>query len=219
LPRSRAATAAFVHGSRRIAAPGAASGTWGRRCVALVRSVAVEQAAVDVLLARLGVRLRSSRVAVLLGDDIKDPADRAAPFWISAAGGRRLVFSSNHLSAETVSAFVAALTRFEPHVLHAYPTTLESLCRLLGESGTSLSIPINVCSSDTVPESLWQLAAEVLGSRLVDHYGLAERVSFAYAFQAGTYRFLSGYSCDELIRAGRMPTLTCTSSLRRVFGT
>ena len=166
------------------------------------RSVAVEQAAVDVLLARLGVRLRESRVAVLRGDDIKDPADRAAPFWVSAAGGRRLVFSSNHLSAETVSAFAAALTRFEPHVLHAYPTILGSLCSLLRSSGTRVSIPICLCSSELLPDDLWRLAADVLGSRVVDYYGLAERVSFAYAFEAGTYRFLPGYSYNELTPCG-----------------
>ena len=120
----RAAPGSFVRGSRRMGAPAATSGTTG---VPLdvwrsFRSVAVEQAAIDLLLARMGVRLRASRVAVLRGDDIKDPGDREPPFWVSVAGGQRLVFSSNHLSAETVSAFAAALTDFEPHVLYAYPT-------------------------------------------------------------------------------------------------
>ena len=192
------------YAEQRIAAPAATSGTTG---VPLdvwrsFRSVAVEQAAIDLLLARVGVRLRASRVAVLRGDDIKDPGDREAPFWVPAAGGRRLVFSSNHLSAETVSAFAAALTEFEPHVLYAYPTTLESLCRLLRGSGASVSIPICLLSSELVPDDLWQVASDVLGSRLVDYYGLAERVSFAYAFQAGAYQFLPGYSYNELIPCG-----------------
>ena len=200
----RVAPGAFVRGSRRIAAPGSTSGTTGLPLDVWrsFRSVAVEQAAIDHLLARVGVRLRASRVAVLRGDDIKDPGDGEAPFWVPVAGGRRLVFSSNHLSAETVSAYAAALTEFEPHVLYTYSTTLESLCRLLRGSGASVSIPITVCSGDTAPESLWQLAADVLGSRLVDYYGLAERVSFAYAVQAGAYRFLPGYSYNELIPCG-----------------
>jgi hypothetical protein len=33
----------------------------------------------------------------LRGDDLKDPADREPPFW--QLGGRRLIFSSNHLTA------------------------------------------------------------------------------------------------------------------------
>ena len=166
------------------------------------RSVTVEQAAIDRLLARVGVRLRVSKIAVLRGDDIKDPSDRRPPFWISVGGGRRLVLSSNHLSDETVSDFAAALSRFEPHVLYAYPTTLESLCRLLQHSGQELSVPVTLCSSETVPESTWQLAAEVLGTRLVDYYGLAERVSFAYAFQPSHYRFLPGYAYNELMPCG-----------------
>ena len=84
-------------------------------------------------------------------------------------------------------------------MLYAYPTTLESLCRLLQSSDHSVSVPVTVCSSETVPESTWRRAADVLGSRLVDYYGSAERVSFAYAFEADSYRFLPGYSYNELI--------------------
>ena len=200
----RAAPAAFVCGGMRIASHAATSGTTGvpLEVWRSFRSVAVEQAAIDRLLTRLGIRLRASKVAVLRGDNIKDPSDRLPPFWISVAGGRRLVFSSNHLSEETVADFAAALIRFEPDVLYAYPTTLESLCCLLQRSEHGVSIPATLCSSETVSESTWQLAAEVLDARLVDYYGLAERVSFAYAFQPSHYRFLPGYSYNELMPLG-----------------
>lgn len=217
----RVAPGAFVRGGTRIASHAATSGTTG---VPLdvwrsFRSVTVEQAAIDRLVARTGVRLRASRVAVLRGDDIKDPRDRAAPFWISAAGGRRLVFSSNHLNIETVADFAAALDQFQPHVLYAYPTTLESLCGLLQSSGHSVSVPVTVCSSETIPERTWRLAADVLGSRLVDYYGLAERVSFAYAFEPDSYRFLPGYSYNELLPCGGDSDAIFTSSLRQASGT
>jgi phenylacetate-CoA ligase len=203
--RVRAAPAAFVRGATRIVPHAATSGTTGvpLEVWRSFRSVTVEQAAIDRLLARVGVRFRASKVAVLRGDDIKDPSDRLPPFWISVAGGRRLVFSSNHLSEETVADFAAALDRFEPDVLYAYPTTLESLCRLLQHSGQQLTVPVTLCSSETVPESTWQLATEVLGTSLVDYYGLAERVSFAYAFQPLQYRFLPGYAYNELMPCGR----------------
>ena len=86
---------------------------------------------IDRLLGRLDVDPRDYRAAILRGDDIKDPADRSPPFWLVAGGGRRLIFSSNHLSHETVGAFADALARFRPAVLHAYPTILESFCLLL----------------------------------------------------------------------------------------
>jgi phenylacetate-coenzyme A ligase PaaK-like adenylate-forming protein len=116
--RVRASPAAFVNGNAKLATHAATSGTTGVRLEVWrsFRSVAVEQAAIDRLLARVGVRPRTCRVAVLRGDDIKDPRDREPPFWISVAGGRRLVFSSNHLSPATVSEFAAALNAFEPDV-------------------------------------------------------------------------------------------------------
>jgi hypothetical protein len=50
-----------------------------------------------------------------------------------------------------------------------------------------------------MPESTWRIAAEVLASHVGDYYGLAERVSFAYAFEAGRYTFLPGYAYNELL--------------------
>jgi phenylacetate-CoA ligase len=191
----------FVNGSVRLSSSAATSGTTG---VPLdlwrsFRSVTVEQAAIDRLLERAGVDPRSGRIAVLRGDDIKDPSDRTPPFWMAVAGGRRLVFSSNHLGADTIAHFANALTTFGPDVLYAYPTVLESLCRLLRDSGHSVSIPVTLTSSETMPASTWRIATDIIGSHVVDYYGLAERVSFASAFRRGAYRFLPGYSFNELI--------------------
>ena len=166
------------------------------------RSVAVEQAAIDRLLGAYGRSTAREQGRRPSRRRHQGSRDRGAPFWISVAGGRRLVFSSNHLNAETVSDFAAALNQFRatrsvrlPHDARvSVPLAAEQRPRRLG--------PATVCSSETVPESTWRLAADVLGSRLVDYYGLAERVSFAYAFEPGCYRFLPGYSYNELIPCG-----------------
>jgi phenylacetate-CoA ligase len=197
----RDAPGTFVRGSTRLASPAATSGTTGVP-LSVWRSfpsAAIEQAAIDRLLVRGNVDPQTCRAAVLRGDDIKDPSDREPPFWVAVAGGRRLVLSSNHLSAETVREFAAAIAEHLPQVLYAYPTVLESLCRLLWDCGQALQIPVTVCSSETMSASTWEAAKEVLGSRVVDYYGLAERVSFAYAHDPGRYRFLPGYSYNELI--------------------
>ena len=90
-----------------------------------------------------GVNPRTARTAVLRGDNIKDPTDRQPPFWKFAAGGQRVVMSSNHLSPQTIEAYYSALTAFAPECLMAYPTALESLCRLLQEAGRCLHIPLS----------------------------------------------------------------------------
>jgi phenylacetate-CoA ligase len=190
----------FLTGSTWLSSPGATSGTTGTplRLWRSLPSVAVEQAAIDLLLRRAGADPARDRFVVLRGDDLKDPADREPPFWRLDAGGRRLVFSSNHLNAATLPHFARAFEQHQPGVLHAYPSVLESFCRLLRDAGIALRVPVTLCSSEVLSETAWPLVRSTLGTRLVDHYGLAERAALAYAFEPGHYRFLPGYAHVEL---------------------
>lgn len=211
-------------GSRRFLAVGAwrtvgasTSGTTGtplalRRSV---ESVAVEQAALDWLWRAAGVEPRRARVAVLRGDNIKAPEDREPPFWRVELGGRRLIFSSNHLDASTLEHFLGALERFQPQVLFAYPSCVESLCRLMRERGRRLSIPLCVTSSEKPTPALGGLLCETLGARWVDYYGQAERVALAYALEPGRYRFLPGYAVVELVAVER----TADHTVYEIVGT
>ena len=162
-------------------------------------SVVVEQVCQDDALATLGVDARTAKIAVLRGDDIKDPSDTNPPFWIRAVGGRRLILSSNHLSEASIAAYADALRDFAPDVLWVYPTTLESLCLLLQCTGTQLHIPRVMSSSEMLQPEVWMLAQQLLGCALVDRYGQAERVACAHAVASGSYRFVSGYAYVELI--------------------
>jgi phenylacetate-CoA ligase len=223
----RAEPAAFLPRPRGPSAAASTSGTTGTPL--LLRrsfgSVAYEQAVLDWLLERAGIDPRRCRAAVLRGDDIKSPADRSPPFWRLANGGRRLVFSSNHLDSATVGVFVAALRDYAPEVLLAYPTVLGSLCALMLERGDTLAVPVTVCSSEVLTEGMSDIARLALHSRVIDYYGQAERVAFAYHDDGGGeggggegrggegrggegrggegcggdgYRFLASYSVNEL---------------------
>ena len=190
----------FVRGSLRVASTAATSGSTGvpLRLWRSLSSVADEQAAIDGLLARVGVPVPDYRAAVLRADDVKDPRDREPPYWIVSGGGRRLVLSSIHLTGDTVTRFAEAIEDFRPDVLQAYPSVLESFCGLLSEAGRLLRVPVTMCSSETMTASTWSDARRTLHTTVIDYYGLAERVAFAYAFDSGSYRFLPGYSLNEL---------------------
>jgi phenylacetate-CoA ligase len=165
------------------------------------RSVAAEQAALDTVMEALGVDLAQARVAVLRGDDIKSPDDVQPPFWRSSLGGRRLVFSSNHLNRAAVADFARALAEFRADLWWVYPTTLESLLRLTSEAGLTLSVPVILSSSEVLGPPVREAARSAFGARMLDYYGQAERVAFAYAGDDGHYRFLPGYSSVELVPA------------------
>jgi len=166
-----------------------------------LRSVAAEQAALDFVLARFGVDAARAKVAVLRGDDIKAPDDRRPPFWQDSQAGRRRVFSSNHLGEDTVAAFADALRAFGADYWWVYPTTLESLCRWSERAGITLSVPLLFSSSESLDLRVRRDAAERFGARVVDYYGQAERVAFAWSETPGEWRFLPGYGHVELLPA------------------
>jgi phenylacetate-CoA ligase len=196
----RAEPGAFLSGPAIFAARASTGGTTGvpLQLTRSLRSIVLEQACLDDMMRRLRVDAREARIAVLRGDNVKDPSDLQPPFWIAVAGGSRQLFSSNHLNATTLEAYARAVEDFRPDVLWAYPTALESLCLLLLRAGRKLSVPRVLTSSEMLAPHIWQLAREALGSDLLDYYGQAERVSFAYAQLPQEYRFLPGYAHVEL---------------------
>ncbi|MFL6577256.1 MAG: hypothetical protein ACJ8MR_11615 [Povalibacter sp.] len=171
------------------------------RLVRSPASVVAEQVCIDLMVSLAGVDPLHARIAVLRGDNVKSPSDMQPPFWIHAMGGRRLILSSNHLSDATLDHYIKALTDFAPDLLWVYPSTLESLCRSLLRAGQRLHIPRVLSSSEMLADSAWPLAKLVLGASIVDYYGQAERVAFAYATRAGEYIFLPGYASVELLPA------------------
>jgi phenylacetate-CoA ligase len=164
-----------------------------------VSSIAAEQATIDVAFGRTGLTLASAKVAVLRGDSIKDASDRSPPYWRSANGGRRLIMSSYHLSPRTLPEYINAILSFKPDLLWVYPTTLDALCRLLAVSSSKLHVAVALSSSEMLAPRTWRDAEAILGCRVLDYYGQAERVAFAYATELHAYRFIPGYAHVELI--------------------
>jgi phenylacetate-coenzyme A ligase PaaK-like adenylate-forming protein len=180
----------------------ATSGTSGTplRLRRSLSSVVYEQAVLDRLMELGGADPVRSRIAVLRGDDVKHPSDRSPPYWSIAGGGRKLVFSSNHLDRRSLPHFLEALRGFGPHVLFAYPTVLDSLCSLMLERGESLAIPLTLCGSEVLSGATCEAARNALGTRVIGYYGQAERVGWAYGDPERGYRFLGSYSANELQR-------------------
>lgn len=200
----RATPADFFSGSRLFTVKASTGGTSGvpLLIVRSLRSVVLEQVCIDRMMQKLGVDARSARCAVLRTESIKDPNDFKPPYWIHASGGSRIVFSSSHLNAATVDHYARAIEEFGPDCLLGYPTSLEALSVLLQRAGRQVKIPAALCSSEVLHERVWKSARETLGCKLLDYYGQAERVAFAYATAPGEYRFLPGYAHVEFEPAG-----------------
>jgi phenylacetate-coenzyme A ligase PaaK-like adenylate-forming protein len=207
----------FHGGPSWLSAKANTGGTTGTplRLTRSPQSVVAEQVCLDRMMRLLGAEPATVRMAVLRGDSIKDPSDASPPFWLYAIGGRRLILSTNHLSQATLPHYVEVLTQFAPDVLWVYPNALESLCRLLLRADLRLQVPHVLSSSEVLRPAVWELAQRVLQASIVDYYGQAERVAFAYAQQAQEYYFLPGYAKVELLRHGE----DAESALYEIVGT
>ena len=186
------------------AAPAATGGTSG---IPLTlkrswRAVVAEQVALDLLARKAGVDLAQARIAILRGDSIKDPDDMKPPFWVERGGGRRMVLSSNHLCAKTVQDYFRVLRQFAPDVLSVYPSSLEALCGLIGETGAPIpNLRLVISSSEVLRSDVRDRAAAMLNVPVFDQYGQAERVNLASSTRTAEFFFSPGYGINELVYA------------------
>jgi phenylacetate-CoA ligase len=202
-----------------ISVPAATGGTTGTplRLTRSLRGVAAEQAFIDSLLGP-GRSFRTDKAAMLRAFAVKDRADDEPPFGRITQGGRCLMLSSYHLSQKNARWYARELEKFRPDILFAYPSMLARLLNLLENEPTRPAIPLILCSSETMPYGLRAEAESRLSARLIDFYGLAERVCFAWSRNGGDYYFSPAYGRTELLASDADP-MTPGSVAARIVAT
>jgi phenylacetate-CoA ligase len=140
-----------------------------------------------------------------LRGDLVVPVDRARPpFWFWNRYDNQLLVSSRHLKDACADAIIDALERFAPAMLQAYPSTAFALAQFLALRGRRLRIPVVFTASEPLHLQQRELIRERLGTKVMDMYGMAERVAFATECEFGALHVNSDYSHVELVdEAGR----------------
>jgi phenylacetate-CoA ligase len=191
----------FTTGHEWLSAPATTGGTSGvpLKVLRSFEAIVFEQASIDNVIQSVGVDARTARMAVLRGDNPRDIVVSPNPESEIIGGGRILTMSANAVTHTSVEHIANTLQNFAPELLCAYPSALETLGRYLRDSGRRLQIPAVVTSSEVIRPDAWHLIEEMIGCRLVDYYGQAERIAFASANRAREYRFQYRYSRVEFI--------------------
>jgi phenylacetate-CoA ligase len=176
------------------------SGTTGQplKLKRSIQSMAIEQAMFDWMAAKAGLDYASCKIAILRGDEIKDPNDPNPPYW-SEVGERKIVFSSMHLNGRTFPEYENKLRAFKPDILSAYPSSLDLLTHLAEPRNSAVTFKLAITSSETLGAGLRQRVAATFGARLLDYYGQTERSCAAYSFADGIYHFIAAYALPELV--------------------
>ncbi len=137
-----------------------------------------EQAFLEVQWKRAGY-FDGARLAVLRGH-VTSPRVRGE---ISSYDATRdwLMLSSTLLTEQRLPEYLAALERFEPDLLHAYPSAALQLADLLDRTGRAWQLPLRavLCGSERLTPPQKRVLERVFGCRVFRWYGHAERVVLA----------------------------------------
>lgn len=142
------------------------------------------------------------RRAWIRGDIVCDDNPADGRYWCRDWVGNMLMMSSYHLSNATIGAYVAALERFDPVVIHAYPSSIAALANWLNAAGRTYQgkrLRGVMTSSETLEPEVRAAVTRAFGVVVFDWYGQAERVSAIGTCEQGRYHLLTDYAGVELL--------------------
>jgi len=142
------------------------------------------------------------RVATFAGRTIVPVEQRKPPYWRRNFAARQMLFSSYHLSPDSLEDYVRALERFAPDLIDSYPSSIEPIARhVLDRGGSRLAPRAVITSSETLFPEVRAVIESAFGCRVHDQYGSAEMVAFAAQCEAGRYHPHPLYGVIEILRA------------------
>ncbi len=144
--------------------------------------------------------------ATLRGDMVVSLQQQAPPYWFWNRYDRQLLLSSRHLTDACVDAMIDRLEQARPHLLQAYPSTAFTLASFLARRDRRLSVPFIYTASEPLYPHQRELVVDRLGGRIMDMYGMAERVAFATECEHGQMHINSDYSHVEIVDEQGRPT-------------
>jgi phenylacetate-CoA ligase len=137
-----------------------------------------EQAYLEAQWGRRGWRA-GHRTAVIRGMVTSSTADGR----ISSYDATRnwLILSSYHLTDVRAPEYLAALNKFRPQHLHAYPSAALMLARWMEAEGKAFDFPLTslLCGSEKLTAEAQAYLERIFGARVLHWYGHSERVILA----------------------------------------
>jgi len=137
-----------------------------------------EQAYLEAQWARRGYRI-GDRVAVIRGGVTSSKAQGGISYYDATRNW--LILSSYHLTPQRLPEYVAALNKFRPQHLHAYPSAALMLARSMAQTGARLDFALTslLCGSEKLTSESQQYLEQFFGARVFHWYGHSERVVLA----------------------------------------
>ena len=144
--------------------------------------------------------------ATLRGDMVIPVGQKEPPYWFMNRYTNQLILSLAHLQEETADYFIDKLETFSPYMIEAYPSAAYEFAGYLARRDQYLSIPYIFTGSEPLYDHQRQLIEDRFRGRVMDHYGMGERVTFATECEFGNLHVNTDHSHMEIIGEDGKPT-------------
>ncbi|ELX13303.1 hypothetical protein Jab_1c19260 [Janthinobacterium sp. HH01] len=145
------------------------------------------------------------RRAWIRGDVVCDAQPADGRYWCYDWPGKMLMMSSYHLAGATIGAYCDELRRYDPVIIHAYPSSIAAIAAWLHAQGRRYegrALRGIMTSSESLDADVRAQVEAVFGVKVFDWYGQAERVAAIANCEHGSYHLLTDYSMVELLDNG-----------------
>lgn len=154
-----------------------------------------EQAFLDYYMKKLGLKSFKCKKAIIRGEYPK--------YGISEKIGNNLILSSYLISEETIKDYILKLEKFNPEMIHVYPSSIYMISKLIEDNNLSITLPklkVIVSSSEMFYLEQKKLVSKVFKCKIFDLYGNTENTVHAVnLFPKMNYSFNDFYSYIEIV--------------------
>lgn len=160
---------------------------------------------------------RRDRVATFAGHPVVPPKRRAPPYWVYNWAERQMLFSSQHLGPVEGGAVAAALERFQPALIHGYPSSVALAAHAVLEHRRTVRPVAVYTASETLMDAQVRLLREAFECPVMNWYGNTEMVANIISCPMGGLHVQPLHSVVEILasdggpaRLGEVGELVCT---------
>lgn len=146
-----------------------------------------------------GIKL-GGKFATFAGHPVVPIRQNKPPFWRYNLAENQLIFSSQHISKDTLPYYIQALQNFQPDMIHGYPSSIYLIARYMVENKiTNIRPKAIFTASETLLNFQREVIEKAFGCKVFNWYGNTEMVAHATECEKGNMHIQLLHSVMEIV--------------------
>ena len=149
------------------------------------------------------------RSITFAGRTIVPAEQKGPPYWRRNVLFNNTIFSSYHLSENTVEDYLKAIRVIKPVFIDSYPSSISFIAdQMIRTNNEGINVKAIITSAETLLDHQRRKIEKAFGCRVYDQYGSAEQVVFVCQCEKGNYHVNPEYGYLEVLDRNKQPVKT-----------